>query len=210
MTASGNAPRRTAVATPARPVRALQNVVDVVRANDATPERILSALSLLVGLRVELDALERALIELARDQRASWAQISSALGLASRQAAEQRWLRLCDAVARDPVKVRASRRRQQNVDSLYGAAIGELRRAVVAVHRELTGDAAWDERHPRAALARMSLEVAVTAEPGAMYQLAQHAMDDLEAMAAAGEPISGVVFRNLRQAVARAARAETS
>jgi hypothetical protein len=58
----------------------------------------------------------------------------------------------------------------------------ELRAAVVAADRRLAADPGWDQRHPRAVLARTSLEVAVHAQPGALYALASHAIADLEAM----------------------------
>ncbi|MET9350090.1 type III effector protein [Streptomyces termitum] len=54
----------------------------------------LAALLLLRQLRDRLDAWEPALIETARADGASWADIAAPLGLASRQAAERRYLRV--------------------------------------------------------------------------------------------------------------------
>nr|MDT0656672.1 hypothetical protein [Micromonospora sp. DSM 115978] len=83
---------------------------DLLTALDATgPDVVdhLDPLRLVPLLRVHLDEVERRLIEDARDRGASWARVAAALGLATRQAAEQRWLRLCaspedDAGGRGP------------------------------------------------------------------------------------------------------------
>jgi hypothetical protein len=55
---------------------------------------ILGALTLVVGIRKNLEFLEDDLLIKARKHRISFARIASALGLRSRQAAEQRMLRL--------------------------------------------------------------------------------------------------------------------
>ncbi|GAA3763034.1 hypothetical protein GCM10022225_56030 [Plantactinospora mayteni] len=140
----------------------------------------LAALRLLGGLRAGLDEAERQLVEAARERRASWAQIATALGLASRQAAEQRWVRLSGAASRDPARVRSDRKRQQFVDNAYGVAITRLRAAVVAVHRQLGAEPDRDDWHPRARLARTTLGLAGSADPGALYALAIQAVDDLD------------------------------
>src|SRR5690242_3298882 len=56
--------------------------------------RFLTALALLRELRAELATWEPDLIDAARRQGASWEQLAPALGVASRQAAERRYLRL--------------------------------------------------------------------------------------------------------------------
>jgi hypothetical protein len=61
---------------------------------DCSPDQFLAALILLRGLRDELATWEPHLIAAARDHGSSWAQLAPALGLASRQAAERRYLRL--------------------------------------------------------------------------------------------------------------------
>ncbi|MFF3320170.1 type III effector protein [Streptomyces sp. NPDC003035] len=58
------------------------------------PERALSSLLLLREVRDELGAWESGLIEAARQAGASWADLAEPLGVASRQAAERRYLRL--------------------------------------------------------------------------------------------------------------------
>jgi hypothetical protein len=58
------------------------------------PEQALASLLLLRQVREELAAWETGLIETARQAGASWADLSAPLGVASRQAAERRYLRL--------------------------------------------------------------------------------------------------------------------
>ncbi|MEU2250594.1 type III effector protein [Streptomyces sp. NPDC019224] len=57
------------------------------------PEQALASLSLLRQVREQLAGWETGLIETARDAGASWADLASPLGVASRQAAERRYLR---------------------------------------------------------------------------------------------------------------------
>ncbi|MEQ4306256.1 hypothetical protein ABNF97_33565 [Plantactinospora sp. B6F1] len=140
----------------------------------------LAALRLLGDLRAGLDEAERQLVEAAREQRASWARIAAALGLASRQAAEQRWVRLSGTATREPARVRSERRRQRSVDESFGAPVTRLRAAVVAVHRQLGAEPDRDGWHPRARLAHTTLGLAAAADPGGLYALAVQAVDDLE------------------------------
>ncbi|MFD5769880.1 type III effector protein [Streptomyces sp. NPDC127049] len=57
------------------------------------PEQALASLMLLRQVREQLAGWETGLIETARDAGASWADLASPLGVASRQAAERRYLR---------------------------------------------------------------------------------------------------------------------
>ncbi|MEU2262099.1 type III effector protein [Streptomyces sp. NPDC019645] len=57
------------------------------------PEQALASLSLLRQVRERLAGWETGLIETARDAGASWADLAPSLGVASRQAAERRYLR---------------------------------------------------------------------------------------------------------------------
>ncbi|MBL1086523.1 type III effector protein [Streptomyces actinomycinicus] len=57
------------------------------------PEQALASLMLLRQVREELAGWETSLIETARDAGASWADLARPLGVASRQAAERRYLR---------------------------------------------------------------------------------------------------------------------
>lgn len=61
---------------------------------DAGPHRALAALLMLREVREQLAGWESGLIETARGQGASWADLAGPLGVASRQAAERRYLRL--------------------------------------------------------------------------------------------------------------------
>ncbi|MFJ8301693.1 HSP18 transcriptional regulator [Streptomyces sp. NPDC094447] len=61
---------------------------------DAGPHPALAALLMLREVREQLAGWESGLIETARDQGASWADLAGPLGVASRQAAERRYLRL--------------------------------------------------------------------------------------------------------------------
>lgn len=75
------------------------------RAVDAprtTSAQFLVALTLLRELRTQIAAWEPDLIDAARSAGASWAQLAPALGVASRQAAERRYLRLRPSTADGP------------------------------------------------------------------------------------------------------------
>ncbi|GAB3983277.1 hypothetical protein [Plantactinospora veratri] len=104
--------------------------------------------------------------------------------------------------------MRAERKRQQSVDSIYGTTITQLRAAVVAVHRQLSTEpdrAGW---HPRARLARTTLGLARSAEPGGLYALATQAVADLDLVPS--EQLDGALpeaLDRLRRAVERAAPA---
>ncbi|MEW1638925.1 HSP18 transcriptional regulator [Streptomyces sp. NPDC093801] len=60
----------------------------------AGPEQTLAALLMLREVREQLTGWEAVLIETARGQGASWVELAAPLGVASRQAAERRYLRL--------------------------------------------------------------------------------------------------------------------
>src|SRR5688572_23831975 len=60
----------------------------------ASSEQALAALLLLRQLRDQLAGWETGLVETAREAGASWAELAGPLGVASRQAAERRYLRL--------------------------------------------------------------------------------------------------------------------
>ncbi|WP_333773458.1 type III effector protein, partial [Streptomyces sp. IBSBF 3136] len=62
-------------------------------ASGVGPERALASLLLLRHVREQLAGWETGLIETARDAGASWADLAEPLGVASRQAAERRYLR---------------------------------------------------------------------------------------------------------------------
>ncbi|MER6500075.1 type III effector protein [Streptomyces sp. NPDC001455] len=72
---------------------AQQGVKDIPDAPGPGPEQALASLMLLRQVRERLAGWETGLIETARDAGASWADLAHPLGVASRQAAERRYLR---------------------------------------------------------------------------------------------------------------------
>jgi hypothetical protein len=119
--------------------------------------------------RARLDEQELELIDRARYGGATWAQIAAALGLSSRQAAEQRHQRLAAA--------RWSRR--QKLDLKYSSQVTALRGAVSDLQRWIAADRRWDARFRRAALVRSTAAAALDADPGSLYALASHLAADL-------------------------------
>ncbi|WP_433221062.1 hypothetical protein ACQP00_19505 [Dactylosporangium sp. CS-047395] len=61
--------------------------------NDVQPEHILTALTLLRTLQQQLEHIEPELVAAARRAGVSWQGLATAMGVASRQAAERRYLR---------------------------------------------------------------------------------------------------------------------
>ena len=108
------APPPTSAATPTEPASflaaaaALAAIDDAIRtartpapADPAAPEtaQALAALVLLRELRTELAGWEAGLVETARATGATWADLAPPMGVASRQAAETRYLRLRPATS---------------------------------------------------------------------------------------------------------------
>ncbi|MET8849239.1 HSP18 transcriptional regulator [Amycolatopsis sp. NPDC004625] len=79
---------------PADALRRIHEVVAGARSGTAAREDLLTALAGLRLLRDELATWEPELITAARAAGASWVALAPALGVASRQAAERRYLRL--------------------------------------------------------------------------------------------------------------------
>jgi hypothetical protein len=79
---------------PADALSRIHEVVAAARAGSADQDRLLAALAGLRVLREELAGWEPELITAARAAGASWVALAPALGVASRQAAERRYLRL--------------------------------------------------------------------------------------------------------------------
>ncbi|WP_406062127.1 hypothetical protein [Micromonospora sp. NBC_00860] len=119
--------------------------------------------------RARLDEQELEIIDRARHDGATWAQIATALGLGSRQAAEQRRQRL--------VAARWSRRQQ--LDLRLPPQISALRAAMAELGRWIGADQRWDSRFRRAALVRSTVDAALDAAPGSLYELAVHLATDL-------------------------------
>ncbi|WP_213453402.1 hypothetical protein [Rhizomonospora bruguierae] len=144
----------------------LQVIADRLAAYDPGPadgpalEETLAAIAL---VRAELDGAERRAIERARAGGLTWQRVARALGLGSRQAAEQRWLRL----------TRSQRGRQEFVDN---RVLLELRAAVESLRIQLRHGAAEGP----VGLARTSLDLAAQAPPGPLHDLVGAALDDLD------------------------------
>ena len=97
--------------------RSLEDAVAAVTAavRDGTPEQVLDALPRLRWAQAELESAEHRLISAARAAGVSWQALAPALGVASRQAAERRYLRLTPADGDDSTRddrVRAERDRR--------------------------------------------------------------------------------------------------
>ncbi|GAA2184561.1 hypothetical protein [Micromonospora lupini] len=129
----------------------------------------LAGLAEVRATRAQLDEREAELIDRARHDGATWAQIATALGLGSRQAAEQRRQRL----------TAARRARRHDLDRDYAAQIVTVRGAVADLGRWIATDRRWDSRFHRAALVRSTVDAALDAAPGSLYALAVHLRADL-------------------------------
>ncbi|MER5454678.1 hypothetical protein ABT008_07840 [Micromonospora sp. NPDC002389] len=119
--------------------------------------------------RDRLDEAELDLIDRARQAGAAWQQIAAALGLGSRQAAEQRRQRL------------AARRRARlaESDQRWPSEVAALRALLTGLQRWIDADRRWDSRFPGATLTRHTTALALEAAPGALYDLARHVAADL-------------------------------
>ena len=144
------------------------------------PESALAGLARIGALRDQLDAEELDLLTAARAAGATWAQIAAALGLATRQAAEQRHARLL--------------RRRHSGDTPPVAAL----RAAAAELRAALADSG-------PALTLATLDAAATAPPGALFALAAHVAADLAAadLEAAPEPVQSAAARFTTAALTR-------
>lgn len=133
--------------------RALALVQDVLADRAAAADEVVAALEVLRHLRDEIAAWEPELITAARAAGASWVDLAPALGVASRQAAERRYLRLRPSTSGEPTaeaRVRAERDRRAG-----DRAVATWARENSATLRELAGEvtAATGAGHVRDALA---------------------------------------------------------
>jgi hypothetical protein len=100
---------------------------------------LLDALVLLRWVQDELAAREPALIRAARAAGASWQQLAPALGVASRQAAERRYLRLVPASADEPGSTRDGRVRAERDRRAGHRAVAQWANDNTADLRRLAG-----------------------------------------------------------------------
>ncbi|MFI6449684.1 hypothetical protein [Kitasatospora sp. NPDC050543] len=126
---------------------------------EAGPGQALAALLLLRELRTQLAGWEAGLVENARDAGATWADLAHPMGVASRQAAENRYLRLrptnatASAVGTGAQRVKAVRDRraaERTVAAWARHNAAELR--VLAAQITAVTDLAADARPAQAAL----------------------------------------------------------
>lgn len=155
----------------------------------------LAALALVADLRADLDEVEQSLLALARRGGATWQEVAAALGLRSRQAAEQRWLRLRALTTTDLAAQR--RRRQQDID-IAEPEIDTLRARARTLDKRLARlPGGTDRSAALVRLARRTLQDAVDAPPGPMHDLVRLAVKDLRAIPAQalGRPVAEAVER---------------
>jgi hypothetical protein len=150
---------------------------------------VLNALATVNGRREELDRAEWLLVAAARRDGATWAEVAAALGLRSRQAAEQRWLRLRGAIGpatdgaaipggpRDPRTVRTLR--DFEPEWAQRDDVMRLRQRVALVYDLLVQIPVGPRGDPAMRLARKTLAVAGRAPAGALHDLVRLAIDDL-------------------------------
>jgi len=120
------------------PTRALALVREVLAEEAPPAEDVVAALAVLRHLRDELAGWEHELITSARAGGASWVQLAPALGVASRQAAERRYLRLRPSSSGETTaegRVRAERDRRAG-----DRAVTAWARKNSAVLRALAGE----------------------------------------------------------------------
>lgn len=120
-----------------RGVQRVRKVVLAARSGDASAEQVLAALAALRSLREQLGAWEPELIAAARAGGTSWATLAPALGVASRQAAERRFLRLAPSATGETTgeaRVDAARDRRAG-----DRAVADWARRNSAVLRQLAG-----------------------------------------------------------------------
>jgi hypothetical protein len=125
--------------TSASPAGDAMNLVQRVteRGQQPTAAELLAALVVLRQLRDDLARWEPQLITAARELGASWASIAPALGLASRQAAERRYLRLSPLPS--GTTVREDRVREVRDQRAGDRAVSDWAQKNAAILRQLAG-----------------------------------------------------------------------
>jgi hypothetical protein len=122
---------------PAQRVRDVHDVVLAARRGDVEPDQVLAALTALRSAREQLGEWEPELIAMARTSGISWGALAPALGVASRQAAERRFLRLQPSATGErtgEARVDAERDRRAG-----DRAVADWARRNSAVLRQLAG-----------------------------------------------------------------------
>ncbi|WP_172384148.1 type III effector protein [Streptomyces sp. MNP-20] len=134
-------------------------------AADPGPDQALASLMLLRQVREQLAGWETGLIETARDAGASWADLAAPLGVASRQAAERRYLRGRPGAVGTTGEQRVTATRQARAAE---RATATWARANAADLRRLAGQiTALDHLAPQAHSAQAALDAALGATDAA-------------------------------------------
>ncbi|MEU1291690.1 type III effector protein [Streptomyces sp. NPDC005840] len=131
------------------------------------PEQALASLTLLRQVREQLAGWETGMIESAREAGASWADLAEPLGVASRQAAERRYLRGRPGAEGATSEQRVTATRQARAAE---RATATWARAHAADLRRLAGQiTALDRLTPEARSVQAALHTALgTADPAAL------------------------------------------
>jgi hypothetical protein len=106
---------------------------------DADSAEVLATLTTLHRLRAYFDQWEPILVDAARARGVTWAEIAPTLGLASRQAAERRYLRLKPHAADQPGTTRESRVQAARDRRSADRAVAGWARDNAAALRQLAG-----------------------------------------------------------------------
>lgn len=139
LTSSASNPEVTAAAVAlAATVRAAASTAETIDAR-ADAAALLDALVLLRWAQSELAAMEPALISAARAAGVSWQALAPALGVASRQAAERRYLRLLPATADQQGTTRDERVQAQRDQRAGHRAVTRWANTNTADLRQLAG-----------------------------------------------------------------------
>ena len=126
-------------------VAAITATVEAIGRSDsetARPEDVLEALTLLQWAQTELAGLEPALIAAARAAGVSWQALAPALGVASRQAAERRYLRGTAAATDHPGDTRDARVQAERDRRAERRAVTQWANGNTADLRRLAGQVA--------------------------------------------------------------------
>ena len=168
------------------------------------PDALRRALTHVATLHRELDDLERRTVDTARRAGLTWTEIAAGLNLGSRQAAEQRRLRLGGTgPTRDVARSRATRRDLRAADDFAGVRVARLR--ATAGHVADTLAVAAPATHADLVrLAQQTLRTATGATPGALVDLATLAAADLSRIPRAAAPALGAALDALNSALAAA------
>jgi len=156
---------------------------------ESARDDVLQALDVLRELRLSLEEWEPQLIEVARAAGASWAEIAPALGVASRQAAERRYLRLRRAGGGDDGATQDQRVQAERDRRAGDRAVTAWARAHGADLRQLAGQvSALTDLDPAAQPSLDRLHEALgTDDPAALLPLLaathQHLPGDHEGLA---------------------------